>query len=51
MSDRPTLNKAERAIADRLSDEIDRFNMETTGIHDFREWGGLDQNIYVARLP
>jgi ribosomal protein S18 acetylase RimI-like enzyme len=32
-----TLSGAERAIAERLIDEIDRFNIETTGIDDLRE--------------
>ena len=37
---RPTgvLSAADRAIARRLSDEIDRCNLDATGIRDFREF-------------
>ena len=55
-SDRPTLNKAERAIADRLSDEIDRFNIETSpdGTHIAcrcrGEGGAVPFRICTSRL-
>lgn len=32
------LSAAERAIAERLNDELDRFNVRATGIKDAREW-------------
>jgi GNAT superfamily N-acetyltransferase len=31
------LSEAERAIARRLTDEINEFNLKTTGVRDFRE--------------